>query len=77
MIGIVFKYVNKFDLNRKNGPCIVTTGGYVAWYLDNKRHRIDGPAMIWSDGSEEYFLNDKQYTKEEYYEKLKELNINK
>jgi len=44
---------------------------YEAYYLNDKRHRIDGPAYIsyYENGSisyEAYYLNDKKLTKEEF-----------
>ena len=29
------------------------------WYLNDKRHREDGPAVEYADGSKEWYLNDK------------------
>lgn len=29
------------------------------WYLDGKLHRINGPAVIYSDGTVEYWVNGK------------------
>ena len=31
------------------------------WYLNGKRHREDGPAIIRADGSEEWYLNGKRH----------------
>jgi len=31
------------------------------WYLNDKRHREDGPAIEWSDGSKFWYLNDKRH----------------
>ena len=28
---------------------------------DGKRHRTDGPARIWADGSKEWYINGKYY----------------
>jgi hypothetical protein len=36
------------------------------WYVDNIRHRIDGPAYIGPDGYEEYWVNCKQVTELEH-----------
>ena len=33
--------------------------GTKQWYQDDKRHRIDGPAVEYADGSKYWFLNDK------------------
>ena len=31
------------------------------WYLNDKRHREDGPAIEWADGSKEWYLNGKRH----------------
>ena len=31
----------------------------VLWLMDNKLHRLDGPAVIYSDGYQEWFVDDK------------------
>jgi hypothetical protein len=31
------------------------TGGYKAYWCDYKRHQLNGPAVIYDDGSEEYW----------------------
>lgn len=38
-------------------------------------HRENGPAFNWSDGVKWYWLNGIPFTKNEYYEKLKEIKI--
>ncbi len=36
-------------------------GDRTEWYLNDKRHRVDGPAVEWADGSKEWYLNDKRH----------------
>jgi len=36
------------------------------WFLNDKLHREDGPAIEWPDGHCAWFLNDIAYTEEEY-----------
>ena len=31
--------------------------GNVHWYKDNVRHRLDGPAIEWENGSKEWHVN--------------------
>jgi len=38
--------------------------GMIEYYLNGKRHREDGPAVVWDDGTIKYFINDKEITKE-------------
>ena len=40
----------------KNGLHI-DEAGTKRWYLDDKRHRQDGPAMIRADGTESWWLH--------------------
>ena len=42
------------NYNRKE----VTTD-YTKYYLDNKYHRLDGPAVEWANGSKEWWINGK------------------
>jgi hypothetical protein len=37
--------------------------GYKCWYQNGKRHRLTGPARMWSAGKKEFWLNDKHYEK--------------
>ena len=37
----------------------VWANGIKFWYLNDKLHREDGPAMEWADGSKSWYLNDK------------------
>jgi hypothetical protein len=36
------------------------------WHLDGKRHREDGPAEEWADGSKYWWLNGEEVTEEEH-----------
>ena len=41
---------------------IITDGyGSQRWYLNGKRHREDGPAIVYTDGHQEWCLNDKYH----------------
>ena len=31
--------------------------GTKTWFLNGKRHRVDGPAIEWANGTKEWFLN--------------------
>ena len=35
--------------------------GHKQWYLNDKRHREDGPAVEWADGVKSWFLNDQRH----------------
>jgi hypothetical protein len=42
------------------------THGNKFWYLKDKLHREDGPAVEWADGDKSWYLNDKYMTEEEH-----------
>ena len=39
----------------------VHSNGTESWFLNNKRHREDGPAIEWSDGGKCWYLNGKRH----------------
>ena len=45
---------------------IVNSHGEQSWYLNGKRHREDGPAIICADGSQSWYLNDIELTEQEF-----------
>ena len=53
-------------LHRDNGPSIIKTSGYRAWYNYGKWHRTDGPAIIRPDGTIEYWINDQPVSEYEH-----------
>lgn len=44
----------------------VHTNGSKFWYLSNKLHREDGPAVEWASGFKEWYLNDEELTETQY-----------
>ena len=44
----------------------VYPNGDKSWWLNDKLHREDGPAMEWANGSKSWFLNDEEVTEEEH-----------
>jgi hypothetical protein len=45
----------------------VVTGEFsTSWYLDDKLHRVDGPAVEWADGYKSWYLNGIQVTEAEH-----------
>ena len=42
---------------QKEPECKIYTNGRKDWFLNNKRHREDGPASEWADGHKQWFLN--------------------
>ena len=39
----------------------VDDAGNRYWYLNNERHREDGPAIEWADGDKEWYLNNERH----------------
>ncbi len=69
-------FVNKNNkFHRKNEPAVIWSDGYKFWYQYGKLHRENGPAIINSDGDKSWYINNKQYTKRDYYIKLKKMDI--
>jgi hypothetical protein len=50
------------------------SNGYRAWYQNGLRHRLDGPAVEYSDGINEYWIKGELYSKKEFDKKIKSLN---
>ena len=49
---------------------VIFPSGSERWFLDGKFHREDGPAIIWKNGDEWYFLHEVGYKKSDYYKEL-------
>lgn len=58
------------DLHRTDGPAVEYDDGSYSYYINNVRHRIDGPAVmcISSNGkiTEGYWIEGTQISKEEF-----------
>jgi hypothetical protein len=54
--------------HRIGGPARIWPGGKYGvleeWYVNGKLHRIDGPAYIGKDGTQEWYIDNKNITKE-------------
>ena len=59
--------------HRDGGPAIVYEAiGLEEWRMNGKLHREEGPAVIFGNGTVEWYLNDKLFSKEEWFEALTE-----
>ena len=47
-------------LHNLSGPAVLPNGAKV-WYVNGKRHRLDGPACEWKDGDREWFIDGKRH----------------
>ena len=75
--NIIYYKKNTGLYHNPYGPAHMNKNGYRSYYIEGKCHRLDGPATIYSDGKEEYWINDEYLTKEEFQkhlERLKYLN---
>lgn len=48
-------------------PSFVTTAGDKFWYQNGQRHRVDGPAVEWSDGICSWYIHGQKYHNLETY----------
>ncbi len=70
--GSVFYYNEKGQPHRIDGPAVEYSHGTKHWYINNKKHREDGPAIIYVNGfKEEWYLDNKEYTEEDFLYLLK------
>lgn len=59
-------YYRNGKLHRTNAPAIEYKNGLKMWMRSGYLNREDGPAVIRPDGTEEYYINDRQVSKEEH-----------
>ena len=52
----------------------VYADGSKFWYLNNKKHREDGPAAEYSNGEKHWYLNNIQYTESNYKAEMAKRN---
>ena len=70
--GNISFHNSKGKLHREDGPAIIYSDGYKAWYLNGEMHREDGPAVILSNGYKFWWINGNRYLNEsDYKEALK------
>jgi len=63
------------NLHREDGPAVEWVNGYKVWYLHGNLHREDGPAIEWEDGRKEFWINEENFSEEEFikYQQLQRL----
>ena len=49
---------------------------YKEWGLNVKLHRLDGPAMIRTDGTEVFYINGVDFEKKNYWKAVEEYKKN-
>ena len=58
------------DLPEIGAYHVIYPNGAEHWLVDNQYHCEDGPAYIWTDGTEWYYLYGIEYQKSDYYKEL-------
>ena len=58
-------------------PAIEYSNGDKCWYKDHKRDRTDGPAIVWENGNEEWWINDIPLTSKQIKELKETIEIKK
>jgi len=71
-------YVNG-QRHREDGPAIEWSHGRKEWYVNGQRHREDGPAVecINGDDYKWWYLNNVEYTEQEYKRKTRSRKLSK
>jgi len=55
-------------VHNEGEPAIEDNSGVKYWYQHNKRHRLDGPAIEYKDGTKFYFIDNVGYDEKDYWE---------
>ena len=80
--GDIFYYKKNTKIKHNPyGPAVISSDGYLAYFIDDEYHRLDGPARIYANGDVEYWINYSYIgdSKQEFYNNIKNLktkNIN-
>ncbi len=69
-LGIDF-IVNKIFHRDNNMPSKIFKNGTKIWIQNNHLHRLDDPAIEYSDKFKEYYINDKKYIEKDYWNIIK------
>ncbi len=66
-IGLVVEYTDQYNFTVLVGGTTwkyeseIDASGDKHWYLNGKRHRTDGPAIVYADGTKHWYLNGKRH----------------
>jgi hypothetical protein len=50
-------------------------GGSKEWFQNGERHRLDGPAVEYADGSKEWFIEDEYLTESEFNARINPVEL--
>ena len=71
---VVVWYDEAHRFHRENGPAFISYE-IISWYRNGLRHREDGPAVVFSDGSSvAYFLNNECLSESKWKERVASLS---
>ena len=63
-------------IHREDGPAVITPAGCKMWWVNNKRHRLDGPAVEFTAfDEEEWWINNKFLGGKEISKWIRENNV--
>ena len=48
------------------GKCVTKNSGGIRYYVNGKRHRLDGPAVEYPHGTKHWWINGKIYSEENF-----------
>ena len=67
-LGDLIYYCKKYtkQIHNPYGAAIINEDGTKYYFIENKYHRLDGPAIIYYNSEEKYFINGQFLTKEEF-----------
>jgi len=58
----LYDYHNNIkDLHGYNLPFAIEQDNNIKWYINDKVHKEDGPAVIWENGKKEWYQNGKRH----------------
>jgi hypothetical protein len=61
------QHINDYEAVEQSDGSWLHNDGDVYWYNElGETHRDDGPAIIYDDGEVEWYLNDEEYTLEDW-----------
>ena len=57
--------------HREDGPACEWSNGDKYWYKNGNYHREDGPACEYSNGQKEWWIEDEEFSEEEFLQRSK------
>lgn len=63
-------YCRHGEYHKVDGASVIWWSDTRYWYYYGKSHRIGGPADMYASGTNDYYIWNQKYTKEEYESKI-------